>query len=234
MLSLSQRRLQPEVMDKPDLDESRHLEALRGLERINRWSGSARILWPPIADLARRTPDKPLRILDIATGAGDVPISLWHKAQRAGLPIEVAGCDVRTRAVLFAQERAREQRADVRFFELDVLAGPLPNDYDVLTSSLFLHHLTEEEAAHFLRRAGSAARRMVLINDLVRGMPGFLLAYVGTRLLSRSPIVHVDGPRSVANAFTMDEALALARRAELHAATVARRWPCRFLLSWRR
>jgi hypothetical protein len=32
----------------------------------------------------------------------------------------------------------------------------------------------------------------------------------------------------------MDEALALARRAELQAATVARRWPCRFLLSWRR
>jgi hypothetical protein len=61
-----------------------------------------------------------------------------------------------------------------------------------------------------------------------------LLACAGTRLLSRSPVVHVDGPRSVAAAFTPAEALDLAQRAGLTGATVVRRWPCRFLLTWRR
>jgi hypothetical protein len=61
-----------------------------------------------------------------------------------------------------------------------------------------------------------------------------MLAYVGTRLLSASPIVHVDGPLSVAAAFTCVEAQELARRAGLEGATVARRWPFRFLLTWSR
>ena len=64
------------------------------------------------------------------------------------------------------------------------------------------------------------------------GAPGrHVLAYLGTRILSRSPVVHVDGLLSVAAAFTMSEALELARRARWEGATVRWRWPFRFLLS---
>ena len=71
-------------------------------------------------------------------------------------------------------------------------------------------------------------------NDLARGWTGLTLAHVGLRLLTRSPVVHFDGPRSVEGAFTPAEALALAAKAGLKGATVARRWPCRFLLTWER
>src|SRR5207302_6310066 len=84
-INLQQRSLQPEIMDQPGLDEGRHVQALRGLERINFWSGSARILWAPIVRLVRQTGRSSLRLLDIAAGAGDVPIRLWRKARRAGL-----------------------------------------------------------------------------------------------------------------------------------------------------
>jgi hypothetical protein len=79
-----------------------------------------------------------------------------------------------------------------------------------------------------------ASRHLVLVNDLERGPLGFLLAWLGSHLLTRSHIVHFDGPRSVEGAFTMDEALALAHRAGLRSATIGRRWPCRYLLSWNR
>jgi hypothetical protein len=79
----------------------------------------------------------------------------------------------------------------------------------------------------------AAARRLVLINDLRRSAGGWLLAYVGTRLLSASPVVHTDGPRSVAAAFTPVELRQLAERAGLAGATVVRRWPFRLLLTWR-
>ena len=54
----------------------------------------------------------------------------------------------------------------------------------------------------------------------------------GSRLLTRSPIVHVDGPLSVRAAFTVAEARQLAERAGLSGATIRRHWPQRFLLSW--
>ena len=98
------RHLEPEIMDDPALDGERHREALRGLERINRWSSSSRIVWFPIKTLAQERTFSPLRVLDIATGAGDVPIQLWHRARRAGLPLEVDGCDQSPRAIEYAKK----------------------------------------------------------------------------------------------------------------------------------
>ena len=170
----------------------------------------------------------------MATGGGDVPIRLWHKAQKAGIPVEMAACDRSQTALAHAERQARNQGANVRFFPLDVLQDVLPHDYDIVTCSLFLHHLGEAEAQDFLGRLGQAARRMVLINDLRRSAVGYTMAYLGSRLLSASPVVHIDGPLSVRAAFTVEEARALAERAGLAGATVVRHWPCRFLLIWRR
>lgn len=229
---LRARRREPEIIDQLDLDEGRHVHALRGLARINRWSGSARLLWPAVRDLARRWSGVPARLLDIATGGGDVPIQLWHKAHRAGLPLHIEGCDRSPTAIAHAMRAAAAQGADVSFFEWNALTGPLPEGYDILTCSLFLHHLDEEEAVLLLTRMGAAARRLVLINDLRRSRSGLLLAYVATRVLTRSPVVHVDGPASVMAAFTPGEMRQLAERAGLHGGRVVRRWPFRFLFAW--
>jgi 2-polyprenyl-3-methyl-5-hydroxy-6-metoxy-1,4-benzoquinol methylase len=234
LADVRQRHLEPEIMDDPQLDEARHHAALRGLERINRWSGSVRILWPAIRALARELAPRPLRILDIASGAGDVPIGVWRKAQRAGLAVQVDGCDFNTRAVAYAHEKARLQDAKVNFFQLDALGGTIPDAYDVLTTSLFLHHLDEAQALTLLRKMAAATRRLVLVNDLRRSAAGYLFAWLGTRVLSRSPVVHVDGPLSVRAAFTMAEARQLAERAGLTGAKVSWRVPFRYLLSWRK
>jgi SAM-dependent methyltransferase len=231
---LSQRRRRPEVMDQPGLSPPRHARALRGLARINFWSGSAGILWRPLADLSRRAGSGRLRVLDLATGGGDVPIRLWRRARRAGLSWEVEGCDLSPVAVEHARAGAARAGAEVRFFVHDALHGPALTGYDAVLSSLFLHHLDEEQAVAFLRRMAGAAGRLVLVNDLARSWTGLALAHLGTRLLTTSSVVHTDGPRSVAGAFTPAEALTLAERAGLTGATVSRHWPCRYLLEWRR
>jgi SAM-dependent methyltransferase len=221
-------------MDQPDLDRRRHVLALGGLERINAWSRSDRILWGPLRDLALQTGGRPLRVLDVATGGGDLPIRLWRRARRAGLDMHLDCCDMSAGAVAYAAGRAAECGAEVRFFVRDALSGSLPGGYDALACSLFLHHLSEDQAVDLLRRMAEAAGRLVLVNDLVRGRAGWLLAYAGTRLLSASEVVRTDGVRSVEAAYTIAEAHKLAARAGLAGARVEKRWPCRFLLMWRR
>jgi SAM-dependent methyltransferase len=231
--SLSQRNKQPELMDQPDLAAAPHHQALRALARINWLSGSARILWPALRRLAQETA-RPLRVLDIASGGGDVPIRLHQHAQRAKLAIQFTGVDVSPTAIDHARRRAQQAGAAVPFFALDALHGPLPDDYDVIMSSLFLHHLESDQAIDLLRRMGQAARALVLVNDLLRCRSGYCLAWLGARVLTKSHVVHVDGPRSVAGAFTMTEARLMADAAGLRGAAVAWRWPFRFLLQWRR
>lgn len=234
MPSLAKRQREPELMDDPRLESRQHQTALQGLARINWFSGSSRILWPSLRDLARQRAPQPVRVLDLATGAGDLPRRLWRKAQRAGLKLEIDGADVSQQAVEFATQCSRAEQVDVRFFRLDVLTAELPDHYDVVMSSLFLHHLEEEQAARLLQRMTTAARTMILINDLRRSQGHYLLALVATRLLSRSPVVHVDGPRSVAAAFTLAEVRRLTDRAGIGPVQLSRHWPYRFLLKWQR
>jgi hypothetical protein len=150
------------------------------------------------------------------------------------LDIAIDGCDISPTAVAFAARAADAAGAAVGFFSLDALNEPLPEGYDIVTCSLFLHHLGEEEAVRLLHKMAAAARFAILVNDLLRSGAGYWLAWTGCRLLSRSPIVRHDGPVSVQAAFRLEEVRVLAERAGLDAARLGRRWPWRFLLSWNR
>lgn len=237
MLSLMKARSrcrEPELMDQPGLDAELHRQALVGLRRVNVVSGTVRALWNPIRQLAEGCPERNIRVLDLACGGGDVARGLAAKARRSGVPLHVDGCDISPVAVAHAQSALQHSGLDnVRFFGCDVLEGPLPDDiYDVVTCSLFLHHLDERDAVRVLRRMGQLTRRLVLVDDLCRSRWGYWMAWFGSRLLTRSPIVHIDGPLSVNGAFTLDEARRLALEAGLTGAHCIRHWPARFLLSW--
>lgn len=221
-------------MDRPDLEPERHHDALHGLARINRWSRTAAPLFNAIASVARGEDVARVRVLDLASGGGDVPVQLWRMAQRWGLRFEIDGCDVSDRAVEFARSRAERANAKVSFFTHDVLNAELPTGYDILTCTLFLHHLSEEQARQLLLRMAAAAKSMVAVDDLRRGPLGIALAVAGTRLLTRSAVVHTDGLRSVRAAFTIEEAAGLARQAGLNGCTLRPHWPFRFLLTWRK
>ena len=212
MPSLLRRERRPELMDDQTLDADEHRKALADLARINRWSGSAEVLWPAIRELSRGI-SRPLRILDIATGSGDVPIALWQRAKREGVAIEIAGCDISPVAIATATAAATNAKANIRFFVADVLNEPLPTGFDVITCSLFLHHLDEPDIVTVLHKMRDAAEAMVLINDLARGRINFGLVWIATRLLSRSRVVHYDGPISVRGAMTPAELSQLAIQA---------------------
>ena len=115
-----------------------------------------------------------------------------------------------------------------------MLNAELPQGYDVVISSLFFHHLDNHRAAALLRAMAAAANQLVLVNDLRRSVTGLILAHAAARLFTASDIVHSDAPRSVKAALTIFEMRDLAAAAGLDEAVVRRRWPWRFLLTWKR
>src|SRR5262245_14573616 len=234
--TLTTRNRQPELMDQPGLDETVHGQALRCLARVNWLSSTSLTLWRQIRKLAEETGhSRPLRILDVACGGGDVAQRLALRARRNGFQVQVDGCDISPVAIAHARAAApRWETTDVGFFQHDALRDPFPEGYDVITSSLFLHHLDDAEAEQMLRSMASAASHLVVNSDLRRSRLGYAMASIGGRILTRSPIVQVEGPLSVAAAFTVDEMRDIAARAGLAGATFIRYFPERFLLVWRK
>jgi 2-polyprenyl-3-methyl-5-hydroxy-6-metoxy-1,4-benzoquinol methylase len=234
--TLRARNRQPELMDQPGLDEGLHGHALRSLSRINWWSRTSGMIWRPIRRLALEIgPSRPLRVLDVACGGGDVARGLARRARRAGIPVHVDGCDINPVAIAHARRAPLpDPGASVGFFQHDALRAPLPGGYDVVVCSLFLHHLDNHDAGVMLKSMAAAATRMVIVSDLQRTRLGYAMACVACRVLTRSPIVRVDGPLSVAAAFTLQEARDLAEEAGLQGVTLQRYFPERYLLVWRK
>ncbi|MAB29637.1 MAG: nucleotide-binding protein [Planctomycetaceae bacterium] len=225
------RHLTPELMDDPALDPAEHRHALGGLARLNRISAAGRSPWRGMADLVRES-NRPLSVLDVATGSGDVPISCARRAKAEGLELELHGCDLSEVALSQASQRARDAGLTMTCFQHDILAEPPPETYDVVTCNLFAHHLDEEGVCLLLRNMALAARRRLLLCDLRRDRIGLGLAWVFSRLLTRSKVVHVDAIKSVRAAWTPGEMRDLATRAGLENAALPSCFPRRMMLSW--
>jgi 2-polyprenyl-3-methyl-5-hydroxy-6-metoxy-1,4-benzoquinol methylase len=231
-VDLTHRDRQPELMDDPALDAERHRHALQGLGRINRFSRSTSMLWPVVRDVSRQLDGRRVRILDIASGGGDVALRLAAKAWASHVDVEITGCDISPFAIEHATQLAEPFPFDLHFVAEDAIHGTLDGPYDIVMCSLFLHHLPEDAAGILLRRMKELATCRVLVNDLRRTRFGYVLAWAGCRLLTRSSIVHTDGPLSVRAAFSIDEVRQLADDAGLNGATITTHWPQRFLLDW--
>lgn len=239
-MRVANRILVGELMDDPGLDPAAHRRALAGLARINRLSGASGPLWRCVRRLhaaaAPSTDALALRLLDIATGSGDVLAGLLRRAAREGVRLDLTACDVSSVALDAAAARLHAAGAQVRTLIADATRGiPLPDRaVDVATCSLFLHHLTEADATRVLAEMGRVASRGVAVIDLQRSPAALVAAFTVPRLLTTSRIVHVDAVRSVRAGWTPGELLSLAARAGLDGATVRRVWPWRLALVWRR
>lgn len=235
---MKQRHLVPEKMDAPGLCPDEHHRALAGLRRINRLSGTASQLQREVLRIASREPARPWKILDVGCADGEIAFELSGLLS-GRLNHVLTGWDMSTVAISAARtrlEQAGDQvgklRFDVRnlFDELAAIRGEPP--FDIVYCTLFLHHFSDEDAVRILAAMRRLARCAVIVDDLQRTNFGWWLATAGCRILSRSPVVHFDGPQSVRAAFSCDEVMQLAHSAGLNHATLRRHWPERFMLCW--
>ncbi len=228
-------------MDDPAIAEADHLHALHALARIKAFSRTAHQLAKAVAGIAEAAGGprgRPLTVVDVGCGGGDVTLALARRLAgmtRAGSlgPVHVIGVDVSPRAVARAEEQASRSGVAATFEVRDVIAAGCPAG-DVAVTSLFLHHFDDPSASRLLQSMAGEAQYGVVISDLIRSRVGLALAVAGTRLLSRSRIARVDGPLSVRAARTPAEYRRLCEASGLTGATIQRTWPERVLITWRR
>src|SRR5271163_4368774 len=129
---LSQRIMTPEIMDSPGLSEAQHIQALRGLEHINNVSDPDRIIARPILEFARKRDLMQIKILDVACGGGDVPLSVARRLIRHGIYVELTLLDMSQTALQHAQSLAQNAGIPVQTICGDALHAPISGPFDVL------------------------------------------------------------------------------------------------------
>jgi 2-polyprenyl-3-methyl-5-hydroxy-6-metoxy-1,4-benzoquinol methylase len=209
-----------ELLDLPDNSDEEVRENLRDLERLNRYLGGTRtVLLHLRGMIAERRQTRPM-ILDVATGAADIPRAICRWARHRGLTVAVEAVD-RSHQVLAAATEWSASFPEIQLRQVDVPPLPYPDkSFDYILCSLLFHHLTEAEGIDLLREMARVARHGLIVNDVTRSRSARLLTWIGTRLLSRSRLTRHDGPISILRGFRPKELLHMAGEAGLHNARV--------------
>ena len=203
-------------MDAPGHPRAVIDDNLGDLRRVNALLGGVRLSLRPMARVARRVSQaETLYVLDVATGAADIPRAMCRWAAQHGRGHFVVASDV-------SLEIIRSGRAGAAlpphlcFVVADGTRLPFRSDaFHVVTSSLALHHFLPEEALAALREQRRCARLAVVVNDIVRSWLTYAGAIAAVRLGSRNRLTRHDGPLSALRAYTVAELRDLARRAGL-------------------
>ena len=190
-----QRISQNEILDSDACPAAEVEASLRDLCRMNRWFGGVATTRRMIERVASATGNTNFSVLEVAAGFGQVPRLAAQQLVRKGITLDLTDLD-RVRTHLLPGNRA---------VVADALALPFPDcSFDLVSCSLFAHHLEPAELARFAGEALRVCRRAVLINDLVRHPLHLALVYAGFPLM-RSYVSRVDGLASVRQAYVPEE-----------------------------
>ncbi|PYL10251.1 MAG: hypothetical protein DME33_01455 [Verrucomicrobia bacterium] len=199
-----------EMMDRPQPVSPELERDLARIRQFNRWFGSYRL----ILRFMRRwiEPGARRRIVDLATGSGDIPRLIADYARKIGAQLEIDAVD-RQSATLEIAKKLSAGYPEISYHEANILEWNSAEGYDVVLCTLTLHHFSDEDAVRLLRQCHQLSRQFVLISDLRRG---FLLkagVYLLTALIFREPMTRYDARLSAARAFSFSEMRDLALRA---------------------
>jgi SAM-dependent methyltransferase len=158
-----------ELLDDPHADPALVRAELRDIERLNTMFGGTKAvldaLQPILIAAGKRETGNGKRwtLLDVGTGAGDIPRAVQRIAEHYGIDLDLVGVE-RIRA---AAGLARA--AGVTTIIADGAALPLaPRSVDVVLASQVLHHVPREVGVRWIAALDRIARRAVVLADLRR------------------------------------------------------------------
>src|SRR5256886_3550386 len=168
-----------ELMDRPQPISAELERDLENIRELNRWFGSYALISMFLSRWIK--PGSHLRIIDLATGSGDIPRLIAEYGRKVGAELRIDALD-RQPATLEIAKKLSARYPEITFVEGNLLEWDATEPYDLVLCTLALHHFSDHDAVCVLQRCRELSRNFVLVSDLRRGW----LATIGVQLLTET------------------------------------------------
>ncbi|MEO5999770.1 MAG: methyltransferase domain-containing protein [Chitinophagaceae bacterium] len=234
-MNFSKRSLKKELLDRVDIPFDDIRQNMEELEFINTHLGGHKITIAGIRNLlinSSMTKNREFIICEIGCGGGDNMLAIQNWCSKRNIRVRFIGIDINP----YCTEVASTKLAGVNasFITSDYILAEFADDKpDVIFSSLFCHHFTNEELIRMLEWMSVKARHGFFINDLHRHRMAYYSIKVLTQAFSRSYLVKNDAPLSVLRGFTQNEWKRLLEAAGISRYAIQWKWAFRHLITVR-
>lgn len=221
MPDFSKRATKPELMDDFGLTSVEIDPLLNGLELVNQYLGGYNVIFSALKTVSVQ---QNFRINDWGCGGGDVLRAIAKKFKKENLVL--IGIDATPAAVNFAN--SRNASPNINYILANVLSEENRlRQADIVLSTLFTHHFSDEEWVLLIRKMMNCSTRAVIIDDLHRHWLPYFVVKIITKL-TNSRLAQYDGPLSVLKGFKLKELEMLLQKAGIGNYTIRWKWAFRW------
>lgn len=226
-MNLAQRSYQLELLDGDNIPFTDIQQNLRELDVINRWLGGHRMSIRGLQKLVGGR--KHIHICEIGCGGGDNLLALLQWCRRRNITVTFTGIDINAACIQYAAQSAALQ-PHTNWITNDYREVSFTDKPDIIFSSLFCHHFTEEVLVSQLKWMQEHSAAGFFINDLHRHWLAYHAIRLLTRLFSTSYLLKNDAPLSVSRGFRKTEWTTLLQQAGISPCRVSWQWAFRYLI----
>jgi 2-polyprenyl-3-methyl-5-hydroxy-6-metoxy-1,4-benzoquinol methylase len=230
MINLRSRSYQKELLDHDNIPFADIRQNMKELNSINTLLGGHAISVKGLKQIIRKYAlNQSLSICEIGCGGGDNLSALSTWCNRNNIEVKFIGIDIKPACIEFAKKQCSGINAQW------ITSDYLKTDFsaikpDIIFSSLFCHHFSEEDLSVMLRWMKANCKKGFFINDLHRHPLAYYSIKLITGIFSKSYLVKNDAPLSVARGFTKNEWHTIFKTAGVQQYTVSWQWAFRHLI----
>jgi 2-polyprenyl-3-methyl-5-hydroxy-6-metoxy-1,4-benzoquinol methylase len=226
-MNLQYRSYRLELLDRDDVPFADIRQNMEELEVINSRLGGHHITIAGLKKLIGTR--KQIHVCEIGCGGGDNLVALQKWCIKNSINARFTGIDIKEACIEVAKEQKLLQHS-ANWIISDYRQVHFSQQPDIIFSSLFCHHFTDEELIEQLQWMQQNSAAGFFINDLHRHPVAYQSIKFLTKLFSKSYLVKNDAPLSVARGFKRKEWLELLQQAGINKATVEWKLAFRWLI----
>lgn len=226
-MNMSNRSYQKELLDQDDIPFEDIKQNMKELNFINTWLGGHGITVEAFKTLLGIK--KRISVCEIGCGGGDNLLAIDKWCRKKGIQVALTGIDLKPECIQFAKDR-KAFSAPVEWIASDYKKVFFDHKPDIIFSSLFCHHFTDEQLIFQLQWMKENCNSGFFINDLQRHFLAYYSIKILTSLFSGSYLVKHDAPLSVLRGFTKQELIFLLQKSGVKNCHPAWKWAFRFLV----
>ena len=230
MSKFSHRSAEKELLDGAGIAFKDIYRNLKELNFINAHLGGHAITIKGFKCLLGKK--KTISVCEIGCGGGDNLNALDIYCKKNKIKVDFIGIDINPECIEFAKTNTINKHT--RFTVNDYKEVVFDFKPDIIFSSLFCHHFSDNELIYMLHWMKENSRVGFFINDLQRHPLAYYSIRLLTTLFSRSYLVKNDAPLSVLRGFKINEWKELLFKATIIEYIINWKWAFRYLIIYKR
>ena len=229
LINTKKRSDDTEIMDDFSISGKILRSTLDTLAHINKWLGGNKVTLNGLKKVIKNHPKNvPITIIDLGCGGGDILRKVSKYGKKEGYIFKLVGVDANKDAVDYARELSKDY-PEISFVACDIFSDVFESlQYDVVLTTLFLHHFKEDQIISMLSSLKNKAKSGIVVNDLHRHPMAYYLFKLVCVTIKNTMIIE-DGLTSILRGFKRDELENFSKKLQV---TPQIKWKWAFRYQW--